>query len=138
MSHRKKFPVLSALDAAQRAELLTLFKPRSAAPGDRVIRAGEVGSEMVFISTGAVEVAIGQRRIHLGPGGLFGEMALLSSGLRTGDVTAIDYCLFLTLDRQDFERFVFQYPALRTAFDRLAAERAERNIREPNRGAATT
>ena len=125
----KKFPVFADLTASQRAELLTLFKPRSAAPGERLIRAGDVGTEMFFISSGAVEVAIGGRRIPLGPGDLFGEMALITGGVRTADVTAIDYCLFLTLEKGDFEAFVARHPELRPKFARIAAERAEMNRR---------
>ncbi len=125
----KKFPVFADLTAAQRAELLTLFKPRSAAPGERVIRAGDVGAEMFFISSGAVEVSIGGKRIPLGPGDLFGEMALITGGVRTADVTAIDYCLFLTLEKDDFEAFVSRHPELRPKFARIAAERAEMNRR---------
>jgi monovalent cation:H+ antiporter-2, CPA2 family len=125
----KKFPVFADLTAAQRAELLTFFKPRSAAPGERVIRAGDVGTEMFFISSGAVEVSIGERRIPLGPGDLFGEMALITGGVRTADVTAIDYCLFLTLEKGDFEAFVARHPELRPTFARIAAERAEMNRR---------
>ncbi|HXE80957.1 MAG TPA: cation:proton antiporter, partial [Vicinamibacterales bacterium] len=52
-----RFPVFGDLDGEGRAELVALFKPRSAAPGERVIRAGETGAEMFFISSGAVEVA---------------------------------------------------------------------------------
>jgi CPA2 family monovalent cation:H+ antiporter-2 len=125
----KKFPVFADLEPSQRAELLTLFKPRSAAPGERVIRAGDIGTEMFFISSGAVEVSIGDTRIPLGPGDLFGEMALLTGGLRTADVTAIDYCLFLTLEKDDFEAFVARHPELRPKFARIAAERAAMNRR---------
>jgi CPA2 family monovalent cation:H+ antiporter-2 len=49
-----RFPVFGELDATERAELLALFKPKSAAPGERVIRAGDVADEMFFISSGAV------------------------------------------------------------------------------------
>jgi len=126
----KKFPVFADLTPAQQAELLVLFKPRSAAPGERVIRAGEVGQEMFFISTGAVEVSIGSQKVHLGPGEVFGEMALLSGAARTADVTAIDYCLFLTMEREDFEAFITRYPALRAPLDRIASERARMNVRD--------
>jgi CPA2 family monovalent cation:H+ antiporter-2 len=125
-----KFPVFGDLDADQRAELLTLFKPRSAAPGDRVIRAGEVGAEMFFISSGAVEVAIGGKKIHLGPGEFFGEMALLTGERRSADVTALDYCLFLTLDKADFDQFIARHPGLHARLDEVAARRAEENKRE--------
>lgn len=122
-----KFPIFGDLDAIQRAELLALFKPRSAAPGERLIRAGDVANEMFFISSGAVEVKVGSRTIHLGPGDFFGEMALLSGGRRTADVTAIDYCLFLTLGVGDFRDFIARYPELRAKLDEVARERAEMN-----------
>jgi monovalent cation:H+ antiporter-2, CPA2 family len=125
-----KFPVFGDLDANQRAELLSLFKPRSAAPGERVIRAGEVGTEMFFISSGAVEVAIGERKkIPLGPGDFFGEMALLTGERRTADVTAIDYCLFLILTKTDFDQFIARYPELRQRINEIADRRAEENRR---------
>jgi monovalent cation:H+ antiporter-2, CPA2 family len=122
-----KFPIFGDLDPMQRAELLALFKPRSAAPGERVIRAGDVANEMFFISSGAVEVKVGSHVIHLGPGDFFGEMALLSGGRRTADVTAIDYCLFLTLAVGDFRDFIARYPELRTKLDEVARQRAEMN-----------
>jgi len=122
-----KFPIFGDLTAEQRAELLTLFKPRSSAPGDRVIRAGDIGTEMFFISSGAVEVQIPGKKIHLGPGDFFGEMALLTGGRRTADVTAIDYCLFLVITKEEFDRFIARYPELRQRLDEVAAERAEMN-----------
>ncbi|MCC6949522.1 MAG: cation:proton antiporter [Bradyrhizobiaceae bacterium] len=125
-----KFAIFGDLTADQRAELLTLFKPRSAAPGERVIRAGDVGNEMFFISSGAVEVAVGGKKIQLGPGDFFGEMALLTGARRIADVTAIDYCLFLTLGKDDFDKFIGRYAELRQRLDEVAAERAEMNRRE--------
>src|SRR3546814_6405627 len=50
-----------------RAEVLTLFKPRSAVPGERLIRAGDVAREVFFISSGAVEVSVGDQKIRLEP-----------------------------------------------------------------------
>jgi CPA2 family monovalent cation:H+ antiporter-2 len=95
-----------------------------------VIRAGEVGAEMFFISSGAVEVAIGGKKIHLGPGEFFGEMALLTGERRSADVTALDYCLFLTLDKADFDQFIARHPGLHARLDEVAARRAEENKRE--------
>ena len=125
-----KFPVFGDLSPEQRAELLTLFKPRSAAPGERVIRAGDNGTEMFFISSGAVEVSIGDKKIHLGAGDFFGEMALLTGGRRTADVTAIDYCLFLVVNKDEFDKFIARYPELREKLDEVAAQRAEMNKRQ--------
>jgi CPA2 family monovalent cation:H+ antiporter-2 len=101
-----------------------------------VIRAGDPGTEMFFISSGAVEVSVGDKKIHLGPGDFFGEMALLTGAPRTADVTAIDYCLFLIVTKEEFDRFIANYPHLREKLDEVAAERAEMNRRQAAAAAA--
>ena len=62
---------------------------------------------------GAVEVAVAGRKIKLGPGDFFGEMALLSGAPRSADVTAIDYCQFLTLDPRDFQLYLQSHADVR-------------------------
>jgi CPA2 family monovalent cation:H+ antiporter-2 len=125
-----KFPMFAGLDPAQREELLTLFRPKSAAPGERLIRAGDRADMAYFISSGAVEVQVNGRRIHLGPGDIIGEMALLTGGRRTADVTAIDYSQFLTLDQWDFRQFIAKYPEIGEKLNAVAAQRDEMNRRE--------
>jgi CPA2 family monovalent cation:H+ antiporter-2 len=91
---------------------------------------------MFFIPSGAVEVSVGDKKIHLGPGDFFGEMALLTGAPRTADVTAIDYCLFLIVTKEEFDRFIANYPHLREKLDEVAAERAEMNRRQAAAAAA--
>jgi monovalent cation:H+ antiporter-2, CPA2 family len=127
------FPMFARLDQGDREELLALFKPRFAAPGERLIRIGDQADRAFFISSGAVEVAVEDERIRLGPGELFGEIALLSGGRRTADVTAIDYCELLVMEDRDFRRFVEQCPQLRAEIDEVAARRHERNLERSRR-----
>ena len=122
-----RWSVFADLDLAMRAELLTLFKPRSAVPGERLIHRGDAADEVFFISSGMVEVSVGGRRIRLGPGDFFGEMALLSGAPRSADVTAIDYCQLLTLALKDAQGFVSSHPELRVKLDEVAAARAAMN-----------
>jgi len=121
------FPMFARLDQGDRENLLALFKPRFAAPGERLIRIGDHADRAFFISSGAVEVAVEDERIRLGPGELFGEIALLSGGRRTADVTAVDYCELLMMEDRDFRLFVDQCPELRAEIDEVAARRHERN-----------
>ena len=123
----ERFPVLSLVGPHEQDELLLLFRPKSAAPGERVIRRGERGSAMYFITAGAVEVAVGGRTIRLGPGTFFGEMALLTGERRNADVTAVDYCQFLVLERRDFSQFMSRHPKLRAAIKEMARQRREMN-----------
>jgi len=117
------FPILAHLDHAAREELLLLFHSRTASPGDRVIRKGDRPDAAYFITEGMVQVAVPGREIRLGPGEFFGERALLSGERRSTDVTAIDFCKFLTLERRDFLSFVNRQPQLRAQLDEIIAQR---------------
>ena len=132
-----KWPVFGDLDVVMRAELLAMLKPRSATPGQRLIHVGDAADDVFFISSGAVEVSVGKRKIKLGPGDFFGEMALLSGAPRSADVTAIDYTQLMTLNKADFEQFLGTHPELRARMDRVAAEREEMNRRDREAEAGT-
>jgi len=123
-----RFPMFAALDGARREELVGLLRPRSAEPGERVIRKGDRANAVFFISSGKVEVHVGGKRLKLAAGDFFGEMALLTGGRRTADVVAVDYCQFLTLDLEDFRAFMDKYPDLREQFDTVASRRGAMNL----------
>ncbi|OWV87940.1 cation transporter [Rhizobium leguminosarum bv. trifolii] len=121
------FPLFSEVDEDAQEELLLLFKAKSAPPGERVIRRGDRGDGMYFISSGAVEVRLASGAIRLEPGAFFGEMALLSGGRRTADVIAVDFCQFEVLERRDFNMFMSRHPNLRAAVSEMAQKRTEMN-----------
>jgi CPA2 family monovalent cation:H+ antiporter-2 len=121
----ERFPLFAHLTPEQREVLILHFQPRSAVPGERVIRAGDPADALYLISKGEVEVTMGGRRINTrGPGELFGEMALLSGDRRCADVTALDYSRFAMLNGRDFRRFLRQYPEIRSQIAALADERS--------------
>lgn len=121
------FPLFAGLTPEQRETLILHFTPREAQPGERIIRAGEEADRIYFISSGQVEVAVAGRKLKIGGGGFFGEMALLSGQARTADVTALDFCKFLTLSRNDFRQLQRRYPDMRTQIAALAAQRSQMN-----------
>ena len=131
-----QFPILSLVERQDQEALLLMFRPKSASPGDRVIRRGDRADGMYFISSGAVEVKVGGRTIRLEPGSYFGEMALLSGERRTADVIAVDFCQFLVLDRRDFNQFMARHPAVRAAVAEIAEQRREMNLAPPQDGEA--
>jgi CPA2 family monovalent cation:H+ antiporter-2 len=123
----KKFPLFASIDPAALEELPTYFRQGRASPGERLIRRGDRADALYFISRGAVEVSVGDRKIRLGAGDFFGEMGLLSGDRRSADVTAVDYCDLLILNQKDFKQFVAKYPSLRAQLDEMAAQRAAMN-----------
>jgi CPA2 family monovalent cation:H+ antiporter-2 len=123
----KKFPIFAGVDPHALEELLTYFRAKRAAPGQRLIRVGDRADAVYFISSGAVEVSVAGRKIPLGPGDFFGEMALLSGERRSADVTAVDYCDLLILDQRDFRNFIAKSPELKAHLDEMAAKRVAMN-----------
>ena len=122
------FPMFAQVDENSQEELLLLFRPKVASPGERVIRIGDRGDGMYFISSGAVEVQLEDEPVRLQAGSFFGEMALLSGGRRTADVIAVDFCQFLVLERRDFNVFMSKHPALRAAVSDMAKKRKAMNV----------
>jgi CPA2 family monovalent cation:H+ antiporter-2 len=127
------FPLFANVDENSQEELLLLFRPKSALPGERVMRKGDRGDGMYFLSSGAVEVQIPGEPIRLEPGAFFGEIALLSGGRRNADVVAVDFCQFFVLERRDFNMFTSKHPALRQMVSDLARERTEMNVMRQKR-----
>ncbi len=135
----RKLTMFEGLDDGEREELLTLFRPRAALPGERIIRKGDRADAAFFISSGSVEVDVESGApIQLSAGEFFGEMALLTGTRRTADVTAIDYSQLLVLNQREFRRFLAKYPALRARIDEVAAQRAEMNKRRRKAPAAAS
>lgn len=137
----ERFPLFAGLTPEQRETLILHFSTREAQPGERLIRAGDEADMIYFISSGQVEVAVAGHKLKIGAGGFFGEMALLSGEARTADVTALDYCKFLTLSRSDFHQLLRRYPDMRAQISALAAQRSEMNRQlfdesAPNTGAS--
>ncbi|XAZ23116.1 cation:proton antiporter [Sinorhizobium sp. B11] len=122
------FPLFSEVNEDALEELLLLFQARLAPPGERVIRRGDRGDSMYFISSGAVEVRLASGSVRLEPGAFFGEMALLSGGRRTADVIAVDFCQFEVLERRDFNMFMSRHPNLRAIVSEMAQKRTEMNV----------
>ncbi|WP_152045144.1 cation:proton antiporter domain-containing protein [Aureimonas psammosilenae] len=121
------FPLLAGVPAKDRDALLLLFQPRTAAPGTRIIRRGDRPDGMYFLSEGRVEVETQGGSVDLRAGAIFGEMALLDNTRRSADVTAVDYCQLLVLERRDFDLFMSRQPSVAAAIRQTAEERQSMN-----------
>jgi len=98
-------------------------------PGDYIIRTGQYGRHMYFISRGTVEIIAADGHTvmdTLTDGAFFGEVALLFSQPRNASARAVDYCDLYTLDKDTFDRVLAQYP------DFAAQIKEEADKRMPN------
>src|SRR3984893_1342760 len=135
----KRLDILADLDERQLDRVCRLLRPRFAVPGDRIVRQGDRGDAVFFIASGAVEVLLPERRVRLGSGEFFGEMALLDGRPRQADVVALSYCHFLVLRRTDLERFMRANPQARDTIHRVADARRAMNAgdRTPSEAGAS-
>jgi monovalent cation:H+ antiporter, CPA1 family len=108
-----RVPMFAALDERTQRAVARLLRPRLAVPGEVIVRRGERGDAMYFISSGAVEVRITPNPVQLGSGDFFGEMALLVADRRNADVVALGFCQLLSLGARDLNRLFGTEPALR-------------------------
>lgn len=124
----KRLDLLASLDERQLEIVCGLLRPHFTIPHERIIRKGDPGDGVYFIASGSVEVILPDRRIQIGAGAFFGEMALLSGRVRQADVVAITYCQLLVLRRSDFEQFMRENPDARAAIVRVAKARRLTNM----------
>jgi CRP-like cAMP-binding protein/Zn-dependent protease len=97
----------SGLSTAQLWELLDGGAWVSFAPGEQVMREGDVGDSFYAISSGQVDIVKDERLVNtIGRGSYFGEVALLMEVPRTATVTARTPVRAFRLDREGFDRLV--------------------------------
>ena len=116
--------LFDGLDADQIAAIARLLRTRLVLPGERVITAGEAGTEMYFVSSGALRVDIGScEPILIGSGEFVGEMALLHDQPRAATVTSVGFSDLLVLQRRAFQPVLDVHPELRTRIETVAESR---------------
>lgn len=110
------------LPEAELRRLVGQMQRRQFAPGQIIVHEGETGDELFVIVEGRVDVTVAGSNgsvplAHLGPGELFGELALLdSSGKRQATVTAATGASLLTLCASEFRALLNDHPDARALF----------------------
>jgi CPA1 family monovalent cation:H+ antiporter len=122
-----RLELFADLNDQQLERVQKLLRPRFVAPRELIVREGDKGDACYFIASGAAEVVFPGRRIPLGTGDLFGEMALLTGMTRQADVVAVTYCRLLVLRKVDFDRFMQDNRDIRLAIHKIAASRSSMN-----------
>jgi voltage-gated potassium channel len=105
-------------------EIVQLLRPMVFLPDDYIIRQGEFGDCMYFLSNGDVEVLInGTRLASLGQGSPFGETALIQGEKRTASIRALSYCDVYKLSKADFDALRGRYPEFDAEVKKVVEER---------------
>jgi CRP-like cAMP-binding protein len=124
--------MLEHLPAEEAARLRGVSRHCRFAPGEVVFHEQDPADCAHVIVSGRVAVIVtsqlGQQLTFrvMGPGELFGELALLSDGRRSATVQALETTETLAIHRDDFERVRLENPVFSDALARLLAGEVRR------------
>lgn len=114
----KNVRVFSDLSDSDLDVLQSIVVERSYRKGEVIFHAGDSGSTLFILKSGAVKISIcdckGTEDILkiLSTGDFFGEMSMLDGQHRSATVTAMEKCSALMVQREHFIDFIKQHPQI--------------------------
>jgi CRP-like cAMP-binding protein len=127
------WPVLASLPPQERRVLVAGLRRRSYHRDEVIVHQGDPADTLHLIAAGHVSVRATLRGGEfvvlaiLGPGDVFGEIALVGSAhARGATVIALEQCETLSLGRDEFHRLRTSYPGVDRFLIELLAARVER------------
>lgn len=92
--------------------------------GQKIFEAGQPGEAMYFVKTGEVKIMLDDKSLcTVGPGEIFGEMALLDAKIRYANAIAITDCQLVAINEKYFNFLVQEHPYFALNVMRVLAER---------------
>jgi len=123
-----KVPFFAALGPAAIADVTNMLRTMDLPSRTMIIRKGQQGDCMYFIASGEVAVDLpGGKKVQLGEGAFFGEMALLGNTTRSANISTTRVTRLLVLDLVDFRLLMARHPDLGQTIDAEAKRRALEN-----------
>lgn len=120
----KAIPLFADLSDEALGAILEVATEFEAARGHVLVQPNQPGSGLFVIEEGSVEVELPHRRVELGPGEFFGELALLDEGAtHIARVHALDRLRCLALGRDDFDRLLHSEPKIAISMLKVLARR---------------
>lgn len=114
----RQHPIFRDLNPAALDQLCRYSKTRAFKKGTVVFSKGDPGNSLFAVVKGTVRIGVssaeGREAVFniIGPGEIFGEIALLDGRERTADAFATTESELLVIDRREFLPFVQNQPAL--------------------------
>jgi voltage-gated potassium channel len=120
-------PFFANLGPSAIADVTHMLRTIDLPPRTTIIRKGQQGDCMYFIASGEVEVDLPGKKVSLGEGAFFGEMALLGNNLRSANIATTRLSKLLVLDLVDFRLLMARHPDLAETIDTEARRRELEN-----------
>lgn len=128
----QRTPLFANLNQRQLERLAKRFVEREYAAGEKIVTQGRGGEGFFIVASGRAEAvrehADGEQTVlnPLEPGDFFGEMALLTEGMRTASVITTEPTTCLILTRWDFLSLLREDADMAVAILQELAERFSR------------
>jgi CRP-like cAMP-binding protein len=132
LSVLRKHPYFADLESDAFEQLCRYAKHTTLKRGTPIFAKGDPPTSLFAVISGTVKISIsspdGRNAILnlIGPGEIFGEIALLDAQLRSADATANTNCELFTIDRREFVPFVRSQPTVAMKFIELLCTRLRR------------
>ncbi|MFT5137136.1 MAG: hypothetical protein ACI8XV_002173 [Arenicella sp.] len=125
----EKVPLFKFCSPSLRNVLLMTLKTQTYSPDGHIVREGEVGKEIYFISRGQAEITSDEGKNNYGMlegGDYFGDLSLILGEQRTASVKALTYCEVFILTGDDFNRIKNEYPEFKEVLKKTSSEKTEK------------
>jgi voltage-gated potassium channel len=139
--HRREFvvtwgmvarvPLFAELQAGDIADIMRLLRAEQVEAGAIIARRGEPAHSMYFVAAGEVEIGLEHKRIRLGAGHFFGEIAALRRARRSATVIAVTRTSLLALDARDLHALMEREPRIAERIHDVVRSRLGRDIVTP-------
>lgn len=97
------------LDPVQVKEIVNCMYPVEFSKDELIIKEGDVGKSVYVMEIGSLQVIKGNKAFHaMGPGKIFGELAILCNCTRTATIKAIEDCKLWAIDRECFQTIMMK------------------------------
>jgi MFS family permease len=124
LSLLRSIPIFAPLPGTPLEHLAARLVPLQVEPGTVIVKQGDSGDRFYVVVEGEVEVAVdGATVSELGPGGYFGEIALIRDMPRTATATARTPVVLYALEREDFLAAVTGHAPSEAAAENVASAR---------------
>jgi subfamily B ATP-binding cassette protein HlyB/CyaB len=121
----KRTALFAPLHHQELRSLLDIMVMKEYAPGQAIVREGEMGDAFYILRTGTSSVlkeSEGGRKLNtIKPGEFFGELALLTGDPRKASVIADEAVSVFSLAKSDFDKLILKYPKVRETIIGIAS-----------------